>query len=192
LFLTEVKGSQANGSSQAHLLAALSFYFMKKILTCTIALFISFTGQKLLAQAFQLEDYKMVSTAWKQEKRRIVENFMQFGRDEGKNFWLVYDEYMMKWEKLINSRIILIRQYNLSYNQLTPAEAQNFLKQLYKNDTRLTKLQKTCYTQMRHVLSPMRASQFMQLEYEMQALIRANMQSKIPMIGELEGQIKGL
>lgn len=165
---------------------------MKKILTCIIAIFITFVSQQIKAQAFQLEDYKMVSTAWKLEKRRIVENFMQFGRDEGKNFWIVYDDYMGKWEKLINSRIVLIRQYNLSYNQLTPSEAQNFLKQLYKNDARLTKLQKTCYSQMRHVLTPMRASQFMQLEYEMQALIRANMQSKIPMIGELEGQVKGL
>jgi len=165
---------------------------MKKTLTCFMVLFLAFAAREVRAQAFRLEDFKMVSTAWKLEKRRIVENFMQFGRDEGKSFWLVYDEYMVKWEKLINSRIILIRQYNLSYNQLTPSEAQSFLKQLYKNDSRLTKLQKNCYSQMRRVLDPMRASQFMQLEYEMQALIRANMQSKIPMIGELEGQIKGL
>lgn len=165
---------------------------MKKIYTCLITVFLSAFALQSWAQEFRLDDYKMISTAWKQEKRRIVENFMQFGRGEGKNFWLVYDEYMVKWEKLINSRIILIRQYNLSYNQLTPADAQAFLKQLYKNDARLTKLQKSCYSQMKHVLDPMRASQFMQLEYEMQALIRANMQSKIPMIGEADSQIKGL
>jgi hypothetical protein len=145
----------------------------------------------LKAQDF-MEDMQDNRVAWQVEKKHVVEQFMDFNADEAKKFWPVYDQYTARLERLVYKRMALMQQYENDYPNLNGSQAVGYTNRLFKNDGALTKLQKKYYSRMQRVLTPMRASQFMQIEYEMQAMIRAEMQRRAPFIGDIKKLNSGL
>ncbi|MFL5741938.1 MAG: hypothetical protein ACJ75B_17070 [Flavisolibacter sp.] len=126
---------------------------------------------------------------WQTEKKHVVEQFMDLSTDEAKKFWPLYAQYAAKLERLVYYRMALMQQYENNFPNMSESQAIGYTNRLFKNDGALTRLQKKYFGRMRHVLTPMRASQFIQIEYEMQAMIRAEMQRRAPFIGDIK---KGL
>ena len=116
--------------------------------------------------------------SWEFDKKAAVDEVMQFDEKEADVFWPVYDRYMKDWGRLMNYRIFGLQKSCDNFKNMSPATTSRFIDQLFVNDIELTKLQRKTYKKVRKVLSPMRASQFMQIEYAFQLVLLSEMQQR--------------
>jgi len=129
---------------------------------------------------------EMLQELWGMAKKEIVSQYMEFSASESAAFWPVYEEYTAKRQVLANDRIKILGDYARNYTNLTDDKAAELTKVTLMNDIKLDKLQKKYYKKMKKAISPLRASQFLQLERYLNTAIRSELQEVIPFIGELE------
>jgi hypothetical protein len=149
-----------------------------------LILFISGLGGFAKAQIVTTRS-GFVNTLWQADKKLIVDDLMEFDDKEADHFWPVYDKYMKKWGKLMNYRIYRMEVYNDEFKSMSPMALSKYMNELFVNDVELTQLQKKTYKRVRKTLSPMRANQFMQIEYAFQLVFLNEMQQRASFISDL-------
>ncbi len=142
-------------------------------------------SQPAAAQQPQTE-IEAVQEIWGMVKKELVDQYMQFSDTEAAAFWPVYEAYMAERQKLSNDRIRILAEYADQYDRLTDQKAEDLTYVALVNDIKLDKLKKKYFKKFKKAVSPLRASQFMQLENYLQTAIRHEVQEAIPFIGELE------
>ncbi len=129
---------------------------------------------------------EIIQNLWGMEKKAIIDEYMKFDDTEATAFWPVYEEYAEKRKSLGANRIAALEDYVNSYDNLTDEKAEELTKKIFKNNNQLDKLQMKYYNKMKKAVSPLRASQFMQLESYLQTMIRYEIQDALPFIGQLK------
>jgi len=132
------------------------------------------------------DEVQLVQSIWGMQKRDIVNKYMQFTDSESAKFTPIYDAYSNEYRNLGAERIQILNDYANSYNAMTDQKADELIQKLLKNNAAIDKLQLKYYNRIKKEISATRAAQFMQLELYIQTMVRAEIQSNIPMIGELE------
>lgn len=115
----------------------------------------------------------------------IVDDLMEFDDKEADDFWPVYEKYMKKWGRLMNYRIYRMDTFNDEFKSMSTMALSKYMNELFVNDVELTQLQKKTYKKVRKILSPMRANQFMQIEYAFQLVFLSEMQQRATLISDL-------
>jgi hypothetical protein len=128
--------------------------------------------------------FRLMRTSWQVDKRSIVDELMQFNEKEANAFWPVYDKHMKKWGSLMEYRITIIQEYCNEFAMMKGKDMSKYINALVKNDIELTQLQKKFFTRVRKVLPPARASQLMEIEYELQLVLLSEMQQRTPVVGD--------
>jgi hypothetical protein len=160
---------------------------MRKKMTWKLAIILLLAlGHMNVKAQVSKDEVQLVQGLWGMQKRDIVIRYMQFSDSESVKFGPIYDAYMDEYKKLGAERINIIAAYAQNYNSMTNEKADELTQSLLKNNAAIDKLQLKYYNKIKKDLSAMRAGQFMQLELYMQTAIRAELQSEIPLIGELE------
>jgi len=165
---------------------------MKKLLSIAVYLLLLSPVMKLAAQANADEELQLVRDQWGVDKKQLIMQYMKFNEAESKAFWPVYDAYMKQHKTLVDSRIKMIKDYAKNYTKLTDAKAIELTNKVLDNDMAISKLQKDYFTKFSKAVTPLRASQYMQVEYYLQNTIKSMIQDEIPFIGELEKAKKDL
>jgi hypothetical protein len=147
---------------------------------------------RLAAQANADEELQLVRDQWGVDKKQLIMDYMKFTDKESKAFWPVYDSYMRAHRPLMDKRIALIKDYAKNYEKLTDLKATELTNKVLDNDMAISKLQKDYYAKFSKVVSPLRASQYMQVEYYLQTTVKSMIQDEIPFIGQLEKSKKDL
>jgi hypothetical protein len=127
----------------------------------------------------------LLKASWQYDKKVMLSELMQFDQREANAFWPVYNSYMKDWSRLMNHRILTVQKYCDDFKSLTAPQLSQFMDELFANDAKLNKLHKKTFKKVSRVLSPVRASQFMHLEYAMQLELMSDMQQKALFIGDL-------
>jgi len=131
-------------------------------------------------------EIEVIQETWGMAKKELVSQYMQFNDSEAAAFWPVYEAYMAERQALGNDRIRILADYADNYERLTDQKADDLTYVSLVNDIKLDKLKKKYFKKFKKAVSPLRASQFMQLENYLQTAIRHEVQEAIPFIGELE------
>lgn len=160
---------------------------MKKLLII-FSLIITFLGTGF-AQLHK-DDVQLAQAIWGVEKRSIVTDFMKFTKEEAAVFWPIYDEYQTEAKKLGEVRINTISDYTNNVDKLTNEKADEIAKAILKNNSAVDKLQSKYYTKFKKAITAIRAAQFMQLDIYLQSMMRAELQSSLPLIGEIDKTAK--
>ncbi len=127
-----------------------------------------------------------IKKAYSQDKKTIVEAYMNFDVQEGAKFWPVYAAYESGREKLSRERFRLIEEYVNNADKLTPELADRLATSVLANNTNLNKLNQTYFKKMKNAIGAIGAAKFIQLETYLQTTWRAAVQDLIPLIGELD------
>lgn len=160
---------------------------MRKRMTWKLAIILLLAlGYMNVKAQVSKDEVQLVQGIWGMQKRDIVIRYMNFSDSESVKFGPIYDAYMDEYKKLGADRINVIADYAQNYTHMTNEKADELTQKLLKNNAAIDKLQLKYYNKIKKDLSAMRAGQFMQLELYMQTMIRAELQSEIPLIGELE------
>lgn len=164
---------------------------MKKLSFLAVTLLLLLPGMGVVAQNTD-EELQLVREQWGVDKKALIMQYMNFNEAESKAFWPVYDAYMKQQKLLVDARIATIKDYAKNYTKLTDAKAIELTNKVVDNDMAISKLQKDYFAKFSKVIKPLRASQYMQVEYYLQNTIKSMIQDEIPFIGELQKAKKDL
>ena len=159
---------------------------MKKLSIVLGCLLLVLPALRLSAQNNVDEELQLVRDQWGVDKKQLIMDYMKFSEAESKKFWPVYDAYMKEHRTLMDARIHLIKDYANNYQKLTNAKATELTNKIIDNDMAISRLQKTYYTKFSTAITPLRASQYMQVEYYLLTQIKSMVQDEIPFVGELD------
>jgi Spy/CpxP family protein refolding chaperone len=164
---------------------------MKKLSILAVTLLLLLPGIHAVAQNTD-EELQLVREQWGVDKKQLIMQYMKFNEAESKAFWPVYDAYMKEHKLLVDARIALIKDYAKNYTSISNAKATELTNKTIDNDMAISKLQKDYFAKFAKAVTPLRASQYMQVEYYLQNTIKSMIQDEIPFIGELEKAKKEL
>ncbi len=131
-------------------------------------------------------DIDIVQSLFGRNKRLIIDEYLQLDGKEKNSFWLIYDQYENKRRAIEKEGFILLKEYAANYQAMDGAEAHkliiNFMNSMHDYNT----LHKVYFRKMEKVIGSLKAATFIQLETFIQTTLQANLQSQVPVIGELE------
>jgi len=159
---------------------------MKKFSIVLGCLLLMLPGLRLAAQNNEDEELQLIRDQWGVDKKQLIMDYMKFSDAESKKFWPVYDAYMKELRSLVDTRIKVIKDYAANYQKLTNAKATELTNKVLDNDMAISRLLKTYYPKFSAALTPVRASQYMQVEYYLNTTIKSMIQDEIPFVGELD------
>lgn len=145
--------------------------------------FLCLTVYSTTAQSIKNE-VQIIEGSYGIEKRQVIEQAMNLSGKEASDFWSIYDDYEDKRRILGEQRLLLIHDYVIAYPTLTDTQASEITSRCFKNDEALARLHKQYYKKVKKALSPLKAAQFVQAEGFLQNVVRIQIESRLPFIGE--------
>jgi len=169
------------------LLACFRLYYINSRNRKATALFIlTLVASTSFAQSLQTE-VEIMQDAFGLEKKVAVADFMML-EDDAEDFWEIYDDYEIERKELGKARIKIIADYAESYPNISDEQILELFKRRKALSKSMDKLQDTYFKRMVKEIGASKAAQFWQLESYFDAIIQAEVYSRIPFIGEnLEG-----
>jgi hypothetical protein len=156
---------------------------MKKIIIGLFA--ILFTTNVAYSQSDNA-DIDIVQALFGKSKRIIIEEYMQLDDKEKSSFWRIYDKYEEKRKRIEKEGFLLLKEYTDKYQTLDDAEAHRLIVNFMKSMDGYNSLHKIYFRQMEKGIGSLKAAKFIQLETFIQTTSQADLQSQVPVIGELE------
>ncbi len=130
------------------------------------------------------DELQIIQALWGLQKKDLISQQIKLEPAEAARFWPVYDQYMVERQKLGAERVDIISDYAQALKNMTDATADDLATRVLKNDLALAKLHKKYYSRFKKVVSPLRNSEFWQMESYLDTAVKAELQSEIPLIGE--------
>ena len=156
---------------------------MKRLMTLLTVLFL---GVQIGTAQSDVEEIDFIQSIMGAEKKEVMSQFVNLQGPAADAFWKLYDEYEVKRKSLGKERIALIKQYAAEYDGITSEQTDALMSQAIKLRNSNDKLVDTYYKKIKKVAGSKAAAQFHQLESYIQASIRTELFSSIPLIGELD------
>ncbi len=151
---------------------------MKKILIVATALVWS-----LSINAQTVNDYlELQREVLQVEKKAAVAQALELSETESEPFWTLYSEYQAVLYTVQNKRIAIIKDFANNFESLSDEKADELWVGSMNYQKELLKVKKKYYSKFKKVVSPGKASRFMQLENKIETLINAELALEIPLI----------
>jgi hypothetical protein len=150
-------------------------------IVCT--LLVCLWGAPLFAQEQSTKSMDIVREAAKSNKKALVALNLQLTDTEEKAFWPLYDSFQSSLDK-INERLAnLIVDYAKEYNarSLSHEKARELTKDYLSREEDIINLKKSYLGKFNAVLPGKKVMAYYQLENKIQAVIRFDLASQIPL-----------
>ena len=125
----------------------------------------------LNAQSNQ-DEIQLMQSLYGMEKRDIVDEFVEFNKDQEKEFWVLYDAYEIKRKEIGQERYDLLTSYVDDYGKVKPQDADIFMKKAIPLRIKSDKLVDSYYKKIKTKTDPIVAMQFYQIENYLTDAIR--------------------
>jgi hypothetical protein len=115
-------------------------------------------------------------------KKALVAVNLTLTDTEAASFWPLYDRYEAEL-KGVNDRLVkLIEDYTGNYGKLTDEHARKLAEDYLAVEEDRAKVRRTYFTDFTKVLPGKKAARFYQIENKMDAVIRYDLASQIPVV----------
>lgn len=115
-------------------------------------------------------------------KKALVAVSLTLTDAEAKDFWPLYDRYEAEL-KGVNDRLVkLIEDYTKGYATLTDEQAKKIAEDYLAVEEDRAKVRRTFFADFTKVLPGKKAARFYQIENKMDAVIRYDLASEIPVV----------
>jgi hypothetical protein len=140
--------------------------------------------QAQATQANLKDEIELTRSEVQTRRQEIVKELMELTPQESEAFWPVYRDYQRDAAKLGDQRVALIETYFANAENLTEEQADKLLKDAFKLRKSQLDLQKKYVGKYRKVLPAVKVARLYQIENALDAIISANLQASMPMIGD--------
>jgi hypothetical protein len=118
----------------------------------------------------------------KTEKAVIIASNLPLTSDESSEFWPLYNEYNVAFGRLLDERLILLKEYVDVHAQMTDAQATTLATKLFDLEAKRTELKRTWFKKFTEVVPPKKAAQFFQIESQLNAALDLLLVDSLPLI----------
>ena len=115
------------------------------------------------------------------DKRSVYAHNLNMTEAESKVFWPIYDEYEARVKKLDDRFIALVNEFAEKYDALTDKDAKSMLDEKMSIEAKRMALKQEYTRKVEHVLPPVKALRYSQLETRIEILVRRNVYGLIPL-----------
>ncbi|MFV2072390.1 MAG: hypothetical protein ACC742_07025 [Thermoanaerobaculales bacterium] len=155
---------------------------MKRILTpFALVLTLALVTPSALAQTAD-DAIELTRQVIQTERQAIVATNLGLDEAEGAIFWPLYREYRTAIQKVLDRKVGMLKSFAENFETLTDEQALQLLDDHlgYRRD--LIKVQTTYAKKMRKVLPGTTVARFFQIENKMDAIIRYELASEVPLM----------
>jgi len=131
-------------------------------------------------------DIDIIQSLFGRSKRIIIDQNIQLNDDQKKSFLRIYGQYEEKRKAIEKEGFILLKEYADNYRTMDGTKAHKLIVNFMESMDRYNTLHKIYFRKMEKVIGGLKAATFIQLETYFQTAVQANLQSQVPVIGELE------
>lgn len=136
-----------------------------------LGFFVFLSSQMVTAQS-NPDELQLMQSLYGMEKRDIVDEYVELSDVQKGEFWRLYDEYETKRKELGKTRFVLVNKYVDEYGKVSPANADNFMKEAIQLRNKSNNLLDSYYKKIKSRTDPVVALQFYQIERYLSDLIR--------------------
>lgn len=122
------------------------------------------------------------------DKQKLVAKHMQISEAQSVEFWKAYDTYELSRKAIGQKKVNNIKEYANAYLALTADDANKLMKASFAVQDETLKLWKKTHKEMSKIIGAVKATQFIQLEMYLEYIIRTEISSEIPLIGEIDAK----
>ena len=169
---------------------------MKKNTALSLALLFGFAGVLVAQQAPATAPGKPAPTAEqvndanvelmradiRSERKKVVAANLPLTESEATKFWPVYDKYIGETIKINDERYALIKDYAKSYDTMTDAQADSFIKRWVALDGDTTQLRLKYIPEFQKVISHKKTAMFFQIDRRIAMMIELQLASQVPLV----------
>ena len=160
------------------------------VATLLVAAAMALTSVPMFAQATQSappntvtdKDIEMLREDIRAQRKEITAQNMNLTADEATKFWPIFDQYRKEAIKPNDDRWALIKAYAASYDTMTDAQAQDFIKRANAVDEQLLALRMKYVPMFEKVISAKKTARWYQIDRHIDLLINLQLGSVIPMV----------
>lgn len=153
---------------------------MKSLLVAAIAVICLSTD----AMAQTTEEINIIQNLYGMEKRSLFIMAMDLSPSDSVSFWPIYDKYEEKRKEIGKERIEFLKQFVSKYPAVSSEELDEIVEESASLQEDFHDLLMDTYKDLRKATSSMVAAKFYQIEAFLHTAINAELQSKLPFIGE--------
>ncbi len=115
-------------------------------------------------------------------KKALVAVNLKLSDAEAKEFWPLYDRYEGELKGVNDRLVTLIEDYTKNYGTLTDEQAKKIAEDYLAVEEDRAKVRRTYFADFTKVLPGKKAARFYQIENKMDAVIRYDLASEIPVV----------
>lgn len=116
------------------------------------------------------------------DRKQITAANMALTPEEATKFWPLYDQYIQETIKINDVRWSMMKDYSTNYGKMTDQQAQDYIKKSASVDKQLIELREKYVSIFEKVISPMKTSQWYQIDRRMDMLINLQLSTLVPMV----------
>jgi len=128
------------------------------------------------------QDIQLLRADIRSQKKEIVASNMNLTPDEATKFWPIYDQYTAEVAKIGDTRVALIKEYAQSYNTITDAQANDFMKRAAAIDQQFNATRSKYVPMFEKVISAKKTALWFQIDRRLDLLINLQLAANIPVV----------
>jgi len=128
------------------------------------------------------QDVKMLRSDVQAGKKQITAENLTLTADEATKFWPIYDQYATEVSKIGDQRVALIKEYAGSYDAMTDAQANAFMKKAAAIDVQFATLRAKYVPMFEKVVSAKKTAVWFQIDRRLDLLINLQLAENIPVV----------
>lgn len=157
---------------------------MKKIIIISLLLFSSFGFAQV--KSFESDYVEMLKKDIQENSKQIVSDNLTLTEEQAKIFWPIYDEYDKAYDKLVDERVGVIKDYMMNYYGLDEETGKELITKSIDLKQKAVDIQKEYINKMMKVLPISVVGKFFQIDNRISAIIDIARMANLPLIREEE------
>ena len=128
------------------------------------------------------QDIEMLRSDLRAKRKQITAENMTLTSDEATKFWPIYDAYRQEAKLAADKRWALIKEYAANYNNMTDAQAADYMSRSTANEQAVIALRQKYVPVFEKVISPKKTALWYQIDRRIDLLINLQLSTVIPMV----------
>lgn len=157
---------------------------MKKIIIISLLLFSSFGFTQV--KSFESDYVEMLKKDIQENSKQIVADNLTLTEEQAKIFWPIYDEYDKAYDKLVDERVGVIKDYMMNYYGLDEETGKELITKSIDLKQKAVDIQKEYINKLMKVLPISVVGKFFQIDNRISAIIDIARMANLPLIREEE------
>lgn len=157
---------------------------MKKLIILLLLIFCSLGFSQI--KSFESDYVQMLKKDIQDESRKIVADNLTLTDEQAKIFWPLYDEYDAAYDKMVDERVDVIKDYMMHYYGMDEEKGKELINKSISLKEKAVDLQKEYIDKMLEVLPISVVGKFFQIDNRISAIIDITRMANLPLLREEE------